>query len=56
MLWLLRPSNNQNNDFEKKNKVVPSKFMKFQSRKNLNKLDWLTPQDVYYICSSVDNT
>ena len=36
------------NDFEV-NKVVPLIFKQFWSRSDLNKLDWLTPQDVYYI-------
>ena len=32
-----------------KNKVPPSICMKFWSRNNLDKLDWLTPQDLYEI-------
>ena len=38
------------NDFVK-NKVQPSIFMNLWSRNHLNKLDWLTPQDLYYIVS-----
>ena len=30
------------------NKVVPSIFKQFWSRNHLNKLDQLTPQDIYY--------
>ena len=29
--------------------MVPSIFMKFWSRNNLEELDWLTAQDVYYL-------
>ena len=36
------------NYFEE-NKVVPSIFMQFRSRNHMNKLDSLTPQDVYKI-------
>ena len=52
MFLLLRPSNNQNNYFEN-NKVIPSKFIKCLVFSNLNKLDCLTPQDIFYICSKV---
>ena len=33
-------------------KVVSLVFKQFWSRSHLNKLDWLTPQDVYYTCST----
>ena len=35
-------------DFEK-NKVVPLIFKQFYSRSHLNKLDRLTPKDIYYL-------
>ena len=30
-------------------KVAPSIFMQFWSRSHFDKLDWMTPQDIYYI-------
>ena len=39
-----------------KNDVVPSVFMKFWSRKNLDQLDWLTPYDIYYVWSTNELT
>ena len=39
------PAEMRGRDFEE-NKVFPSTFMQFWRSCNLNKLDWLTPQDV----------
>ena len=36
------------NNFKEK-KAISLIFMQIWSRSHLNKLDWLTPQDVYYI-------
>ena len=44
MFVLLSPEAMRGNNFKEK-KVI---FMQFWIRSHLNKLDWLTPQDVYY--------
>ena len=39
----------------KKHKVITSIFMPFWRRNNLDKLDWLTPQDIYYLLLDYEN-
>ena len=45
------PAEMRGNDLEE-TKVVPLIFKQFWSRSHLNKLDRLTPQDVYYLWTS----
>ena len=47
-LYFWGPAGMTGNNFKEK-KVFPLIFMQFWSRSHLILLDWLTPQDVYYI-------
>ena len=40
------------NNFKEK-KVVPLIFTQFCIRSHLNKLYWLTPQDIYLVCNYI---
>ena len=53
MFVLLRPRRNDREQFQRK-EIVSLIFTQFWSRSHLSKLDQLTPQDVYYLCTWTD--